>query len=179
MSQQLTLSIREHSWLKQFLLALSGSFLIGLCAHIAIPLPFSPIPLALQPHVCLFLAAFLGRKLGTWAVILFLVQGALGLPVFALGRAGLPVLIGPTAGYLLGYLISAWLVGYLVEKSATKTRLVIALAIGNLVIYLCGILHLSQFIGIQNAFLLGMCPFLMGDFFKIILVYKALRCFRT
>jgi len=79
------LTSSTSSSIRNFLSIVAASILIALCAPIVIPLPFSPVPIALQPHVCLFLGAFLGSKRGALAVLGFLMQGALGLPVFAKG----------------------------------------------------------------------------------------------
>lgn len=159
----------NRTWIQKLFIVLGTSCLIALLSRISIPLPFSPVPLALGPHACLFVGALLGSRLGAWSVLLYLFQGAIGLPVFALGQGGLAVLMGPRGGYLIGYLIAAWLTGYLIEKSGAKTfrQTFSAMAIGNLVIYLCGLSQLSLFVGVEKAFYLGVFPFLIGDFLKL------------
>jgi biotin transport system substrate-specific component len=171
---------QESSWLRNLMFVLGGSFLIALFARVAIPLPFSPVPIALQGHVCLLLGALLGSRLGALAVLVYIFQGAIGLPVFALGNAGMAVLLGPRGGYLIGYLLGAWLTGYLIERSGSKSlrQAGLAMAIGNLAIYLCGLSQLSLFVGIERVFLLGMFPFLIGDCFKFGVAYRALKALK-
>ncbi len=165
-----------HSWVREALLVIGASILISLFARIAIPLPFTPVPLAVQMNVCLALALLLGSKRAAAAVFLFLVQGACGLPVFAKG-AGLAYIFGPTGGYLLGYLAGAYLTGYLWEKAKAKTasRAFLAMAAGNLIVYALGVAHLSQFIGFGKALLLGVAPFLIGDALKLIFSVRLLN----
>src|SRR4051812_7038218 len=93
----------SHTWNRSILAVLVGSVLITLSGYISIPLPFTPVPLALRPQMCMFLGLLLGSSRGAWAVLLFIAQGIAGLPVFALGKAGLAVLAGPTGGYIVGY----------------------------------------------------------------------------
>ena len=167
------------SWMRSLLLVIGGSFLIALFARISIPLPFSPVPIALQGHICLLLGALLGSRKGSLAVLAYIAQGAMGLPVFALGKAGIAVLLGPTGGYLMGYLAATWVTGYLIERSVSKSLrgAMVAMTLGNLVIYLCGLSQLALFVGVQRVFFLGMLPFLIGDGLKLILAYQALKLF--
>ncbi len=171
---------REHSWIRNLLMVIGGSILIALFARVAIPLPFSPVPIALQGHICLLLGALLGSRLGAITVLAYLLQGALGLPVFALGKAGFVILMGPTGGYLIGYVLGAWLTGYLIERSGSKSlrQAMLAMAIGNLAIYLCGLSQLSLFVGIERVFLLGMLPFVMGDCIKLYAAHRVLKAFK-
>ncbi len=171
---------QDRSWLRNLLLVIGGSFLISLFARISIPLPFSPVPIALQGHVCLLLGVLLGSRLGALTVLTYLFQGALGLPVFALGKAGLPILLGPTGGYLIGYVLGAWMTGYMVERSGSKNlrQTTLAMVIGNLMIYLCGLSQLSLFVGIERVFFLGMLPFLIGDCFKLCIANRLLKALK-
>jgi biotin transport system substrate-specific component len=181
MFQQAVLDLpRTSSWTRTLFLVIGGSLLIALFARISVPLPFSPVPMALQGHICLLLGALLGSRIGSLAVLTYLIQGALGLPVFALGKAGFPVLLGPTGGYLMGYLAATWITGYLIERSGSKSlrQAMLAMTLGNLVIYLCGLPQLALYVGVQRVFFLGMLPFLIGDGLKLILAYKALKSFR-
>jgi biotin transport system substrate-specific component len=178
MFQQAVLTVsKKDSWVRSLFLVLGGSFLIALFARISIPLPFSPVPIALQGVICLILGAMLGRRLGALSVLAYLAQGAIGLPVFALGKAGLPILLGPTGGYLLGYLLGAYVTGYLIERSGSKShhRLLLALTLGNLTIYLCGLPQLALFVGADKVFALGMLPFLVGDVVKLIIASRLLK----
>ena len=168
---------REQSRMRDILVVFAGSILIALFAHVSIRLPFTPVPIAMQPHVCLFLGALLGSRRGALAVLVYLFQGAIGFPVFAMGKAGFLHLLGPTGGYLLGYAVAAYVTGYLVEKTREKTprKAVLAMAVGNLVIYGMGIAQLSIYLGLKSAVMLGMLPFILGDVLKLVLARQALQ----
>ncbi len=171
---------RDHSWLHQIAVVLGASVIIALFAPISIPLPFTPVPIATQAHVILLLSCLLGSRRAVMAVFTYLCQGAIGLPVFAGGKAGVLVLAGPSGGYLLGYLAAAFITGYLIERAAERTpsKIFAAMGIGNLVVYLFGLPWLSQYTGWMGAFVLGMLPFLIGDFLKLIVATKCLKSLR-
>ncbi len=175
MSATLTLSSqREPKWLRELCVILGSSVLIALAGPFSFPLPFTPVPVVLQCHVVLFLAAWLGKRRGTLAIMAFLAQVALGLPLLSGWRGGLHVFAGPTGGYLIGWIVGAYLTGLLYEKSRTPKSAFMALLAGNLAIYAFGYAHLAQFVGAQNAFILGILPFIFGDLFKIFLCVKIL-----
>jgi len=157
-----------------------ASILIGLTGWIAIPLPFTTVPITLQCHAALFAGLFLGRKLGFLAVMAFLLEGFMGWPVFSLGKSGPLVLAGMTGGYLMGYPLGAWLTGYLVERAQSKsaTASFLALIAGSLVIFTTGACWLSRFIGFEKALLLGVAPFILGDILKSLLMVRAAGLFQ-
>lgn len=167
----------NHSFIRSACLVILSSILIGLFAKVAIPLPFTPIPLATQPFVVLILSCLLGSKRAFAAVLGFIAQGAAGLPVFAKGLAGMAVLAGPTGGYLIGYLAAALLVGFLAErmKNRTPANLFLILSAGTAMFFLFGVPYLATFIGFKKAILLGMVPFLLGDVVKIFACVKILQ----
>jgi len=154
---------------RDFAVVLLASFTICLFGHISIPLWFTPIPIATQNIAVLMTGAFLGAKRGAAAVFAFLAQGAMGLPVFANGDGGFHVFLGPRGGYLIGYLIAAFIVGYLIEKKRSPA---LAFTAANLAIFACGAAYLATFVGFSQAFFLGIAPFLFGDFLKILLCVK-------
>jgi len=168
---------QTQSWVKDLLIILGASAIISLFAHVRIALPFTPVPLATQGSVILFLAAFLGSKRATFAVLVFIAQGALGLPVFSGGNLGLSYMMGPTGGYILGYVFGAFITGFLVEKMRQKTSgsLFTAMALGNMIQYLFGASWLALFVGMNSAFLLGVVPFIAGDFLKIVISLRGLK----
>lgn len=170
-------SSKASSLWRDAAVVLLSSFLIGLFAKLAIPLPFTPVPIGTQNFVVLFLAALLGPRKGAAAVFAFLAQGALGWPVFAGGVGGAAKLLGPTGGYLIGYLVAAYVTGALVEKAkeATAAKIFWALSAGAAVIYAFGASYLALFVGIEKAFLLGVAPFLLGDAFKAVFCVKILN----
>lgn len=146
-----------------------ASLLIALFGSVSIPLWFTPIPIATQNMVIFMLAATLGGRRAFAAVSLFLMQGAMGLPVFANGAAGLGILMGPRGGYLIGYAAATFLVGYLIEK---KWHPLAAFGAGALTIFAFGAAYLSSFVGLEKAFTLGVAPFLFGDFLKVLFCWQ-------
>jgi biotin transport system substrate-specific component len=173
-------SDRFFSHIHSFCLVAGASILIGLFGSIAIPIPFSPIPMATQGSLVLLLSCLLGSKRAFAAVLGFLAQAAIGLPVCAGVRGGLVHLMGPTGGYLVGYLAAALLVGYFFERMQNKSplRLFGLLCAGNALFFVFGVPYLSLFIGLQKAFLLGFFPFLIGDILKAIACVKILQWVR-
>lgn len=160
------------------------SLLIGISAQIAIPLPFTPVPITMQTLMVLLTGMLLGSRLGSIAVLAYLAEGLAGLPVFAGGTSawspssipGVPVLLGPSAGYLVGFVFAAGLVGWLAERGWDRVWWTTALAmvLGNLVIYAFGVGWLSTFLGVSQAIGAGVLPFLIGDAVKIALAVIAL-----
>jgi biotin transport system substrate-specific component len=154
--------------LRAILLALVGSALLTLSAKIQIP--FWPVPMTMQTFAVLVIGITYGSRLGAATVALYLAEGAAGLPVFA-GGGGIAYLAGPTAGYLFGFVIAAALVGWLAEhgwdRKASTTAA--AMLLGNLVIYVSGLLWLGTLVGYGKVFAVGMLPFLPGDVLKLAL----------
>jgi len=159
---------------RDIVVVLLGSWLVALAAQITIPL--QPVPVTGQTFGVLLVGAVLGLRRGALAMILYLLQGALGLPFFAGGASGLARLIGPTGGYLVGFVFAAALVGALSERGWDRRFLstLAAMALGNLVIYLFGLPWLSQFVGWERAVSVGLLPFLLGDTLKAALAAVAL-----
>jgi biotin transport system substrate-specific component len=157
-------------------LIVAGSVLTALAARISIPLPFSPVPITGQTFAVLLVGAALGSRRGAASMALYVAEGAAGLPVFAGGTAGPGVLLGPTGGYLVGFIAAAFVTGWLAERGWDRRPLTTALAmvLGNVVIYLLGVSWLSLFVGVTKAPLLGMVPFFPGDLLKIVLATLAL-----
>jgi biotin transport system substrate-specific component len=152
-------------------LVLGGSLLIGLAAQIQVVLPFSPVPVTGQTFAVLLLGALYGSRRGPATVATYLTLGILGLPVFAGGAAGLARLLGPTAGYLVGFVLAAWVVGLLSERGWDRkpSSTAASMIIGNIVIYIVGMIWLSRFVGWEAVLGSGVLPFLTGDALKIAL----------
>ncbi len=156
-------------------LVLAGSALISLFAQVRIPLPFTPVPITGQTFAVLFVGAALGRRRGLASVLLYLGEGAMGLPVFA-GGAGLARLVGPTGGYLVGFLPAAYLAGWSAEHGLDR-RWFAALPqflAAQASIYLTGVLWLATFVGWEKVLLAGLAPFLILDAAKALLAAAAL-----
>jgi biotin transport system substrate-specific component len=150
-------------------LVLAGSALIALSAQVAIPLPFSPVPVTGQTFAVLLVGAALGRWRGAASVLAYLAEGAAGLPVFAGAHAGPAVLLGPTGGYLFGFVLGAWLCGHLAERGWDRTvrGTTAAMVLGNVVIFAVALPWLARYVGAANVWALGFWPFIPGDVVKI------------
>ena len=164
--------------LRAALLAVAGSLLLYASAKIQVP--FYPVPITMQTFAVLVIGLAYGARLGGATVLFYLAQGAAGLPVFA-GTPekglGLAYMAGPTGGYLLGFLLAAFLVGWLAERGWDRTvlRTLAAMAAGMAVIYLPGILWLGTLVGWDKPVLdWGLIPFLPGEVFKVALAAAVL-----
>lgn len=168
--------VKKVSLWKDLCLVVFSSLLIGLCSKIAIPLFFTPVPVSLLSMFILLFSVLLGSKRAFSVVFCLLGQAVIGLPVLSSG-AGLAVFVGPTAGYIFGYLVAAFLTGFIFERSKEKTakKAFLAIAAGNLTIYLLGAGYLASFIGFKSALLLGIVPFVFGDLLKTLVSVKLLE----
>jgi len=143
---------------------------------VAIPLPFSPVPIVLQNLFIVLSGLTLGPVLGTASIVLFLVAGSLGLPVFAGASGGIAHFAGPTGGFLVGYILSAFTSGIIVGRpragqKTPRSRIIIAASLGFLVVYIPGVIWLERFVGnFPKAFTAGLFPFLIGDVIKLIII---------
>ena len=148
-----------------------GSLFIALASQVAIPLHFSPVPLTGQTLAVLLAGALLGSRRGSLCLLLYLAEGTVGLPVFAGGRAGLAHLVGPTGGYLVGFIASAFLTGLLAERGWDRraATTLAAMLLGNAVIYAFGLPWLAYFVGSGRALASGLLPFIPGDLLKLLL----------
>lgn len=166
----------RRTWIVEFFLALSGSFLIALSAQVTIRVPFSPVPVTGQTFAVLLVGFALGGRLAFISLCMYLLEGISGLPVFAGGGAGLPWLLGPTGGYLVGFVLAATLVGSLAQRGFDRRVMttLAAFALGQLVIYIVGAGWLSIYTGFDAAIQAGVLPFLIGDSIKAALAALAL-----
>jgi biotin transport system substrate-specific component len=138
-------------------------------AYMMIPVP--PVPITLQTFFLYVAAALLGGRLGALSQVVYLLIGIIGLPVFAGGKAGMGVLLGPTGGYLLGFVAGAYVIGRLVEmrREPGPAWFALAMGAGTVVIYLLGVIQLiliARF-SMNQAITVGVLPFLIGDALKI------------
>ena len=162
---------RTSSRLRDIWLIFTGAFFVAILAQVKILLPFSPVPLTGQTFAVLLVGAVLGSKRGAVSLTLYIAMGALGLPFFAGGASGLAYLSGVTLGYLVGFIVAAYLIGKLAERGlerSLRTSLIPFFA-GTLVIYLFGAGWLAILFGAEKALRLGVLPFLVGDAMKLLL----------
>jgi biotin transport system substrate-specific component len=167
-----TRTSRNMNLLRDGALIVGFSIFLALCSQISIPLAFTPVPITLQTLAVLLSGAALGSKRGGLAMLVYLAEGAAGLPVFAGGAGGFIHLLGPTAGYLWAMPIAAFVVGLLCERGLDRSYLTSALAMlpGSLIIYALGVSWLAVVLhlNLAQAFVAGMLPFIPGDLLKLI-----------
>lgn len=164
-------SEKKLAGLYNIVLIIAGSLLIGMCAHVKVLLPFSPVPVTGQTFAVLMVGAMLGARRGCLAVLAYIIEGVAGLPVFATG-IGPAVLLGPTGGYLFGFIPAAYITGRLAEMGWDRRigTTILAMVFGNLAIYTFGLFWLCCLTGFNTTVLtLGLYPFIVGDLVKIIL----------
>ncbi len=157
---------------QNILLIFSGSLLVALCAQISFDLPFSPVPVTGQTFALLLVGATFGARRAAAALLLYLAQGAIGLPVFAPGGLpGLARFAGPTAGYLFAYPLAAFLLGWLTERLPRRAWLLAVLA-AEAVIFTGGVSWLKVWAQLTwpQALAQGLLPFLPGGLLKVVLV---------
>lgn len=157
---------QKNQTLLNILSVIAGSVFLAALAQVAIPLPFTPVPITGQTFGVMMLALFWGQSRAVSGFLLYLGEGALGLPVFAMGQSGLA--IGPSAGYLVGMLVACAVVGYLSDRGSHRrfvTAWLSCLA-GSVCIFLFGLVGLSFFVPQDTLLTMGLWPFLPGDFIK-------------
>ena len=151
------------------LLVIGASLLIAIAAQVAIPLPFTPVPLTLQPLAVILVGVTLGSTRGAAAATLYLLEGASGLPVFAQGHGGAIWLAGATAGYLFSYPFAAWVAGFISERGwgSSIVRAISGMLLALGVIYLGGWSWLAMLTDARSAFVAGVAPFVLADIVKV------------
>lgn len=153
-----------------------SSLLIALCAQISIHLPFTPVPVTMQTLAVMMVGGMLGSRNGAISVLLYLVESMLGLPVLAGGTVNPLALVGPTGGYLIGFVFQAYLVGWFAERIHVlgKPALMIGVSLAYAMELAIGALWLSQFVGLKHMLMMGVIPFIPGAIVKILVVVNFL-----
>ena len=165
------------SWLRMAVLAVAGTVLLTVSAKIQVP--FYPVPMTMQTFAVLVIGMAYGWKLGGATLLLYLAEGAVGLPVFA-GTPekgiGLAYMAGPTGGYLVGFVLAAGIAGWLGKKGWDRSipMTLAAMIIGTVIIFVPGYAWLAALIGSEKAWAFGVLPFLWGEVFKIALAAAVL-----
>lgn len=154
---------------------LGASLLLALSAQASLLTPFLIVPFTLQMMALFLISTFLGPKKAVLAVACYLAEGAMGLPVFAQGTSGFLALIGPRAGYFAGFVVAAYAIGLLTQRFHSFLGLVLSFTLGTLAIYVLGFSWLSYWVGAQQAFAVGVLPFLVGDALKILAAAALIR----
>lgn len=162
---------RAAGWLRDMILIVLGALFVAALAQVKIPLSFTPVPLTGQTFAVLLVGATLGSRRGAASMALYIALGALGLPIFAGGASGLAYLSGATLGYLVGFVMAAYVIGLLAERGlerSVRTSL-IPFLVGTVIIYACGVAWLTIMLGsFSKAITAGLLPFLIGDAIKLI-----------
>ena len=158
----------ESALAREIFLVVTFNLLLIATAQVSIPLA-AGVPITGQTFGVLLTAMALGRVRGVGVIALYLAEGAAGLPVFASGGAGPATFLGPTGGYLLGFLASAWLVGALADRGWDRSyvKSLVALTAGTALIFVCGLAWLSQVVSGDELPAAGLYPFLPGAALKI------------
>jgi biotin transport system substrate-specific component len=162
--------ISAENWPAKLVMVVGGSLLLWAAAKVQVP--FWPVPMTLHTLAIFLIVGALGLRLGTAAVALYVLEGALGLPVFSgtpQRGIGLAYMMGPTGGYILGFLLAALAIGWLAEVkgwSRSVPKLFAAFLIGLALIYIPGLIWLAQFTGWNKVLALGFTPFIAADVVK-------------
>src|SRR3972149_6292301 len=159
---------RTANWLRDLTLIVVGSLLVALFAQIEIPL--QPVPITGQTFAVLLVGAALGSKRGAASLALYLAEGTLGLPFFSGGAHGLSYIVGATGGYLVGFVLAAYVIGLLAERGLERSvrTSFVPFLVGTVIIYACGVSWLAVVIGsFSKAITAGLLPFLIGDTIKL------------
>ena len=160
--------IAAGSIINQGALALFGSWALAALSQVAVG---APVEMTLQTFGVLLIGLTFGARLAFASIAAYLIQGAMGLPVFSAGDGGLVYLFGPTGGYLFGFLFAATLIGFLADRGLTRSWLgtIIALLAGTAVIYALGLPWLGSIFGYDKMLEYGFTPFVLGDTIKLVL----------
>ena len=168
---ELVKTISNNKLIKIFLISILGSILLTISAKIKIP--FYPVPMTMQTFVVLFLGISFGYKVGVITIILYLLEGISGLPVFSNSPEkgiGIAYFVGPTMGYLIGFIFACFLAGYFKYSSNYLVNF-LKILISTSIIYVFGVIWLGTLIGWDKPILhLGVLPFLLAELFKILLL---------
>ena len=161
--------VRPSSIWREVPVLLGFNLLLVLTSYISFHPTWSPVPITGQTFGILLIAMALGRVRGASVVMAYLVEGAAGLPVFAGGTAGIPILLGPTGGYLVGFLLAAYVVGWLADIGQSNKYYLsfLAMLVGTIIIFICGFAWLASFVPSDMLLMAGLYPFLPGAAIKL------------
>jgi biotin transport system substrate-specific component len=157
------------------IIVICGSLLVAFSAQLKFYLPLSPVPVTAQTFVVLVLGILLGSRRGVLTMLAYLAEGAFGLPVFA-GGIGLAAILGPTGGYLLGFIVSAYVIGLLAEMGWDRkiVTTIAAMIIADAILLTFGFAWLAILTNVKTAFITGIVSFIPGDILKVMLAAMVL-----
>lgn len=171
-SPVITAAVLPRSKVVSIALVIGFALLTAGAAQLVIPLPYTPVPITGQTFVVLLAGVALGSNLGAASMALYVALGAIGLPFYAEGSSGIEVVRGATGGYLVGFVVAAWVMGWLAERRqdrAMATAIPLFL-LGSVTIHLFGVPWLAHTLGVSGteAIELGSVPFIVGDLVKVV-----------
>jgi len=181
-SNTLSSRVIPDTWPANVVLVLAGGALMAACARISFEFSFSTVPVTGQTFGVLLIGALFGSRLGAATMIAYLAEGAAGMPVFAGGHGGIAAIATPSGGYLFGFIIAAFVVGWFAERGWDRSRwIVLPMLLGNAVLYVPGLIWLHQqfnIVGVPiswaTALDYGLWPFVAGDLAKLVAASLAL-----
>lgn len=158
--------------IKEIILVALFAAVTAILAQIAIPIPITPVPITFQVLAVCLAGAILGPRLGAISILVYLLLGAVGLPVFAKLSGGISIILGPTGGYLMAFPVAAFTIGKIIEKAKNPNyfNVTLSMLLGLIIIYLIGMTWLSfvTHMNLKKAFIAGVLPFIPLDTIKII-----------
>ena len=180
--------IQDASTATKLLMSLLMACFTGLMAQVIIPLPWTPVPITAQTFAVLCSGLFLGKKYGCLSQILYIVLGIAFIPWFGGMTGGLEILLGSTGGFLIGFIIASYFIGYISEKYAEARsfrKMVAVIGIANFaLIYIPGLAGLALWMSLQGAtftvvdiLMMGLVPFIFGDIVKILAAASVSKAF--
>lgn len=158
---------------KELILCSLFAAIIAILAQISIPLPFTTVPFTMQIFAVAMTGLILRSKLGAISVLIYLLLGGVGIPVFAQFSGGIGILLGPTGGYLLGLPLMVYIIGFVKDKSSSPLMIFLSLIIGLISVYIIGTLMFAIITGntIYQSILYCVAPFVFVDLIKLALAY--------
>ena len=153
---------------KEITLVGIATAIMGIFSQLSLPIPFTTVPLTLQTFGLVIISVVLGKKIGTFSILIWALLGTIGIPVFSGFSSGIGILLGPTGGYIIGFIFMAFIIGY---SSSNKNKVILFLGvyIGQAIQYTFGVIQLKIVLGLnmKNALLAGLYPFLLKDIMTI------------
>jgi biotin transport system substrate-specific component len=172
----LSAHVVPQTWLNNIILIVAGSLFMAACAQFSYQFSFSTVPVTGQTFAVLLIGALYGSRLGAATMMAYVGEGALGLPFFAQGQAGISAIATASGGYILGFIVMAYVVGWFAERGWDRSRwIVLPMLLANAILYIPGVVWLhEQFrivdlpISWETALDYGLWPFIAGDLAKLV-----------